>query len=207
MPKQNRMKDFELHEMLYEKLVREKILNSSVKFYKNNLCYNELNDVHIKILMKEIIRLAFSVFSPIVCTNIHEKNRIISCMKDAAFGDSELDLEKKKAFPKAILTLYFMRRTNKFNLDRINNIFSKYQNACDNPEAYLPLIQSELIPTISNHIIKIMQIDPCQKELKKQLISQCPILHPNRQPMFTIEEEMEEENVSNVIDSRVHYAF
>lgn len=204
MPKQT----LASHYKLYDKLTQAATLHSNAVYYTTNYSsYKNLNVEHIKLLIKEIIKLALNAFSPLACTNISEKNQIISYMKDAAFSNKEVELEKREDFPNEIVTLYFMRRTSAHNVKKINDIFNKHGLSCDRPEEYLPLIQSELIPAISNHIIEIMQIGSSQKTFTNHLISQYPIRHPIPIIAEESEEELEEENVPHVTERQDHYAF
>lgn len=178
---------------LYRKLTEEDILNATAKHYiLHHECYKKLDIKHIKSLLKEIIGLVLNVFSPIVCRHECQKKRIISCVKDAAFDDNELSLERRKQFPTDIVTLYFMRRTNDHNIKKIKTIFKNDGLSQKNSKDYLLLMQSELIPNISNHIIKIIQLDPRQSNSIITLASQCPIIRP----IFTINEEDEEDNAA-----------
>lgn len=78
-------------------------------------------------------------------------------MKDPTFNNNETTLQRMNEFPEQLVPLYFIRSTNKYNADKINAIFKEHRPSCNKPEDYMPLIQSELIPKISNHIIKIIQ--------------------------------------------------
>jgi hypothetical protein len=187
MPKQT----LASHHRLYEDLIQEDKLQSIAE--EHLVKYPHLDIDHIKSLTKELTKLTLTVFSPVSCTHSNEKKRRIECLKDATFNDRELTIERRREFPSdtRMISLYFLRRNNEHNLKKVKKIFEEDGLSTDHSSNYFPLIQNDLIPKISSHIINIVkQQDLEQTKTIQKIISR----GPRSTPIESILEEREDDS-------------